>query len=98
MAGYSSTPLAQKLGLKPDCRYLLVHAPADFPAVLAPLPAGAQAVADPEPVDVIVYFVDALANLKKEFARLAKRLQPAGGLWVAWPKKASKVPTDLTED
>jgi hypothetical protein len=96
MAGYSSTPLAQKLGFKPDCRYRLVNAPPDFLAALDPLPDGAV-LADAD-LDVIVFFTTALAALTADFARLARSLQPAGGLWIAWPKKASKVPTDLTED
>ncbi len=101
MAGYSGTPLPQKLGIKPGHRVALVGAPDDFPKLLGELPAGASLRAAPggaEPFDVIVYFVDSHTRLSADFAKLAHRLAPAGGLWVAWPKKASGVATDLTED
>src|SRR5262245_30168164 len=99
MAGYSQTPLDRKLGIKPDHAVALVNAPDGFLAYLGPLPEGARATDDPKAkLDVAVLFVKAAAELKRAFARLAKRLNPAGGLWVAWPKKASGVATDLTED
>ena len=101
MAGYSGTPLPQKLGIKPGHRVALVQAPADFEATLGELPADVELLADPRSraaLDVIICFTTSLADLKKRFRGLAKRLTPAGGLWIAWPKKASGVPTDLTED
>jgi len=99
MAGYSGTPLPKKLGLKEAQRLALLNAPAGFS--LGALPDGAQTstkLAGKEPLDVIVLFVKARAALQKQFAPAAKRLTPAGRLWVAWPKKASGVKTDLTED
>jgi hypothetical protein len=101
MAGYSGTPLPKKLGIKPAQRVALFNPPADFLQTLGELPAGVELLADPSSgpaLDVIVFFTTALAQLKKRFAALAKRLAPAGGLWIAWPKKASGVATDLTED
>jgi hypothetical protein len=95
MAGYSGTPLPQKLGIKPGCRLALLGAPAGFS--LGELPAGVIAAADGA-LDVIVLFVDRKAELKRQFAAARKRLQKAGGLWVAWPKRASGVATDVTED
>ena len=93
-AGYSGTPLPQKLGIKPGARVSLVDAPATFSLAM---PDGAALVdARSKNVDVIVWFVTARATLKK-LATVAARLQPAGGLWVAWPKKASGVATDMTE-
>jgi hypothetical protein len=101
MAGYSGTPLPQKLGIKPGHRVALVQAPADFDRTLGELPGDVELLADSRgraALDVIVCFTTSLADLKKRFTGLGKRLTPAGGFWVAWPKKASGVPTDLTED
>lgn len=100
MAGYSGTPLVQKLGVKEGARVALVAAPAGFRRTLGRLPADAALAADAgdgDPFDVIVFFAQSAAELRKEFAELSQRLMPAGGLWVAWPKKASGVATDLTE-
>ena len=99
MAGYSQTPLDRKLGIKPDHAVALLNAPRGFLEYLGPLPDGARVVDDGKAkVDVAVLFVRDAAELKRSFGRVAKRLNPAGGLWVAWPKKASGVATDLTED
>src|SRR5229473_5779869 len=107
MAGYSGTPLPAKLGIKKDHRIALIHAPAGFATTLGDLPEGVKVSAAsrerkrPENVDlldVMIFFTDSRAELVKEFRGLAERLSPAGGLWIAWPKKASGVPTDLTED
>lgn len=101
MAGYSGTPLAKKLGIKEGHRVALIHAPLDFSSTLAGLPAGVTLQTDlegRERLDVILFFTDQRTDLVKRFASLQKRLTPAGGLWIAWPKKASGVPTDLTED
>ena len=101
MAGYSGTPLAQKLGLKPGHRVALVDAPEGFADTLGDLPGGVtlhHGVPGKEPFDVIVFFTDRGARLRQRFAALAARLTPACGFWVAWPKKASGVATDLTED
>jgi hypothetical protein len=99
MAGYSGTPLVKKLGIKPGHRLALVGAPEGFAETLGPLPAGAIMQADlgGEAFDVIVLFMPDRATLKRRFSAAAGRLTPAGGLWAAWPKKASRVPTDLTE-
>jgi hypothetical protein len=98
MAGYSGTPLALKLGIKPGNRVALLAAPSGFEAKLDGLP---EAVAIARQVrgtvDVILFFVERASELATRFAALAKRLDPAGGLWVAWPKKASGRATDLTE-
>ncbi|HYV48537.1 MAG TPA: DUF3052 domain-containing protein [Myxococcaceae bacterium] len=99
MAGYSGTPLPKKLGLKEKQRLALVNAPAGFS--LGALPdevETATSLKGKQPLDVIVLFVRARAELEKQFVPASKRLTPAGRLWVAWPKKASGVKTDLTED
>ncbi|HXU74671.1 MAG TPA: DUF3052 family protein [Polyangia bacterium] len=95
-AGYSGTPLPQKLGIKPEGRVALVDAPTDF---ALDLPAGARFVdGKAKDVDVVVWFVTARARFAGRLASVAARLQPAGGLWIAWPKKASGVATDMTEN
>ena len=101
MAGYSGTPLPQKLGIKPNYRVVLLNAPENFDVTLGVLPANATvqpALLKKQAADVILLFTTARADLAKRFPAAAKRLQPAGGLWVCWPKKASGVATDLTEN
>jgi hypothetical protein len=99
MAGYSSTPLSRKLGIKPNHALGLENAPDGFLDLLRPLPDGVEYVGVGRArLDVAVLFVTEAAALRQAFPRLAKRLHPAGGLWVAWPKKASGVPTDVTFD
>ena len=99
MAGYSGTPLPQKLGIKPGARLALLGAPDGFEVALAPLPEGVDTrTAARGPLDVALLFTTRRADLERRFARVASVLQPAGGLWVVWPKKASGVPTDLTEN
>jgi hypothetical protein len=100
-AGYSGTPLAKKLGIQENGRVLLSNAPRGFKAALAPLPKGvnfSSAARVPASQDVIVYFTKSAAELSGSFARLEKALAQGGGLWIAWPKKASKVATDLDEN
>jgi hypothetical protein len=100
MAGYSGTPLPKKLGIKPGSRVGLVGAPADFATTLGELPTGVVARAvgrGSEPFDVIVCFARSVKDLVREMPALRGRLDPAGGLWIGWPKKSSGVATDLTE-
>jgi hypothetical protein len=98
-AGYSGTPLATKLGIREGSRVALLGAPEGFDHVLAPLPAGVRVLRRLSPgLDVVVLFVTRRLRLEQRFAAAAEAVMPAGGLWVAWPKRASKVPTDLTED
>ncbi len=95
-AGYSGTPLFKKLGIREGTRVGLAGAPEGFEAALEPLPEKARVgrrIAGQQ--DVIVLFVKRRADLERRFPQLARRLDPAGGLWVAWPKKASGVATDL---
>jgi hypothetical protein len=98
MAGYSGTPLPKKLGIKPGHRVLLADAPGGF--AIAPLPA--DVTIDHKPAaaayDVIVAFCPDAAALTAGFGDWRSLLDPAGGLWIAWPKKSSGVPTDLTEN
>jgi hypothetical protein len=98
-AGYSGTPLPRKLGIRDGCRLLLVGAPEDFATTLGELPAGVEFVgAGAGGVDVAIAFVSDMATLRTRFVPLSALLQPAGGLWIAWPKRSSGVPTDLDEN
>jgi len=98
--GYSGTPLAAKLGIRPQARVVLVGAPADAGEWLEPLPEGAQVsrAARGRDLDVIVVFTRRRDDLERRIGALLPKLAPAGGLWVAWPKKAAGVATDLTEN
>jgi hypothetical protein len=98
MAGYSGTPLARKLGVGVDATVLLDGAPAGFS--LGDLPDGAAMHRRPSagPYDVIVSFCPTQARLAQRWPSLHGRTTQAGALWVAWPKRSSGVPTDLTEN
>jgi hypothetical protein len=96
-AGYSGTPLPRKLGIKPGHRVALLGAPAGF--ALDDLPDGVRIVRRAGgTADVIVSFHTARADLERRLDALRAMMPPAGGLWIAWPKRAAKVETDMTED
>ena len=99
MAGYSGTPLAQKLGIKEGASVALVGAPAGFPDLLAGLPGAVTLRSRAAGTnDVLVAFHTKRAALEKQVPSLLKALAVDGGLWIAWPKRASGVATDITED
>ncbi len=99
MAGYSATPLAKKLGIKEGCRVSLVNAPDKFQGELGALPAGADLVWNVRrPADLILFFAHSQTDLQANFSKLATSLASRGMLWVAWPKKASGVETNLNEN
>ena len=100
MAGYSGTPLPRKLGIKPGHRVLVLGAPAGFASeTLGELPEGAVVRSTARgKADVIVAFHDRRAELERRMPPLCELMEPDAGLWIAWPKRASGVPTDLTED
>jgi hypothetical protein len=92
-----TTPLPAKLGIKEGSRVALVDAPEGAARLLEPLPPGARTTpATRGPLDVVVVFSTRLKHLEGRFAKLAKALEPAGGLWVCYPKKTAKLDTDLT--
>jgi hypothetical protein len=96
MAGYSGTPLPKKLGMKEGARVALIGAPNGFDRTLGKLPPGVEVRTNARgSFDVIVVFVTRRAALERRFAPLARALEPDGGLWVAWPKQASGVATEL---
>ena len=97
MAGYSGTPLPQKLGIKEKFRVALLDLPADVKAELKSALAGCHMAKD-GPVDFAMIFVETTEELKQQFPRFAKQLAPAGMLWVSWPKKTSGLRSDLNEN
>jgi hypothetical protein len=96
VAGYSGTPLLQKLGIKDPSTLLLCAAPA---GVFAEVPAGVQVKSQARgKVDVAVAFFTQRRQLENRIESLEKAIFPNGGLWIAWPKKASGMTTDITDD
>ena len=100
MAGYSATPLARKLGIKSGHLIALLDAPPTLAELLAPLPdeIDVRTSLDGGPFDVVLCFTTKRDVLVRRVAEVQPVLALAGGLWIAWPKKASKVPTEVTDD
>ena len=100
MAGYSGTPLVKKLGFKEGFRTALVNPPKGIQKELAPLPNNVSVSVGTltKPLDLIILFADSQKMLKTEFPRLARKLVGNGMLWIAWPKKASGIVTDLSDN
>jgi hypothetical protein len=99
-AGYSATPLPRKLGIDEGDEIALIGAPGWIEDSLSNLPDVASVhtdLADDARYDVILAFVTRRAELEAELPRLRARMAPACGLWIAWPKLASKVPTDMSD-
>ena len=98
-AGYSGTPLVRKLGIKPGMRVLPLNAPRDYRDIVADLPADV-ALLDPsaESADVVHLFITERAGLEDRLVALRRVIHPAGAIWVSWPKKSSRVSSDVTED
>jgi hypothetical protein len=97
-AGYSGTPLVQKLGIKEGHKVALVGAPSGFD--LGMLPTGAtlqNGLRGKTPLDVIVVFVKTRDDLVNQIAACRPRMQEAAGMWIGWPKKSSGVATDIVE-
>ncbi len=98
MAGYSGTPLPQKLGIKPGARLAVVRAPEGFEGALDPLPEGVRLRTQARGAqDIVLFFATRRAELERRFDSLARTVAPAGGLWIAWPKRTACVATDLRE-
>jgi hypothetical protein len=98
-AGYSGTPLAKKLGYKPGFRVCVVNAPPNYRKLLAPLPEGLAFGARPgKSTQVVHLFTKSKAELEKALLSYLKVLGTDATIWISWPKKSSKVPTDITED
>ena len=99
MSGYSGTPLVRKLGFKPGQRAAYVNPPARFGELLGELPDGVRVLGRPgRDMDLLVAFVTARGELERRLPALRAAMAPDAMLWIAWPKKASGVRTDMTED
>jgi hypothetical protein len=99
MAGYSGTPLVKKLGIKSESEVLLVSAPDGYRHRLDPLPPAVRFVSRlSKSTDVIHFFSAQRAELERALGTFRKKMKPTTAIWVSWPKKSSKVPTDITED
>lgn len=97
-AGYSGTPLAKKLGLKDNQTMLLVNQPKYYSSLFSVIPEIKVVKKNAEEIDVIHFFADNRQNFETTFNRLSKQIKKDGMIWVSWPKKASKVKTDLNEN
>ncbi len=97
--GYSGTPLSKKLGIEAGSRLLVIGSPSTYTAIVSELPAGVRLVSRAGPtVDLAHLFSTRRADLEQRLLRLRVSLRPDATIWVSWPKKASKVSTDITED
>ncbi len=101
-SGYSGTPLAKKLGLRPDLAALFIGLPQDLTHLADDLPIARRIESigetDGRELDYLHVFETDRAHLEDQAERLKAILKPSGMLWISWPKKASKVPTTITED
>lgn len=96
--GYSGKPLTEKLGIRSGMDVAVLQAPANLDEVLGPLPADVEvATRLGDRRDLVLFFVTSRQALVERLPALIRTVAPAGMLWVAWPKRASKVETDLTE-
>jgi Protein of unknown function (DUF3052) len=102
MAGYSGTPLAKKLGLKPEFRVAFFQLPGDVRTELKEALSSCLLVKDAKDdsgqLDFAMIFAKSQADMKEQFPKFARRLAPAGMLWISWPKKAFGIVTDLNEN
>jgi hypothetical protein len=97
-AGYSGTPLAKKLGIVDDVVFTVRRPPADFAQLLGDIGNAVWQQSLLAPLDVVVAFHTVREALAAEWPKLTVPVQPDGAVWVAWPKRSSGVPTDITED
>ena len=100
MAGYSGTPLAKKLGIREDALVVLLGAPQGFAKTLAPLPDGARITSSlPKKgeIDVALVFAKTKKDLQSGLAAAKKQMAQTAGIWIAWPKKASGIATEVDE-
>jgi hypothetical protein len=100
VAGYSGTPLARKLGIKPGSRVHMMDAPPEYRDWLAPLPEDVvfEQKAGKSNCDIVHLFVESFAALRRTLPKARLTIMPAGAIWVSWHKKSSGIPTDVTED
>ncbi|MFB9844679.1 DUF3052 family protein [Mucilaginibacter ginsenosidivorans] len=97
-AGYSGTPLAKKLGIKDGFHISLINAPDYYLDLFSDLPPNLYFERDTANIDLTHFFTKSRAEYESMMPSLKKQIKTNGMIWVSWPKKASKVPTDITED
>lgn len=98
-AGYSGTPLVRKLGIRAGDRMTVLNPPPDYWDLLTGLPDGVESLtARARNLDFVHFFAQRAAELRRRLPKLLRAIRPDGMIWVSWPKKASKVETDVTED
>lgn len=99
VSGYSGTPLAKKLGIRSGFRVLPVNAPNDYFELISPRPEGVVFLQrSAKLMDIVHFFTCDRSELERRITGFQQRITPAGMIWVSWPKKASRVKTDITED
>ncbi len=99
IAGYSGTPLVNKLGIKPGHLLYLKNPPANYQSLIAPIPEGVIIAKRLRPnLDMVHFFTDSKKQLMSGIRLLKTKIKQDGMIWVSWPKKSSGVPTDITED
>ena len=97
-SGYSNKPLSAKLGIKEGFKIYLKNAPANYFDLLYPVPENIDVKERiSNELDFIHYFVKEKKELQKEIIKLKKKIKKDGMIWISWPKKSSKIPTDITE-
>ena len=97
--GYSGTPLAKKLGIKEGFKIRVVNQPANYFELFTEMPENLRILTDKKiKKNLIHYFTRQAEDLYKDIVFLRNELEQDGAIWISWPKKASKVPTDITED
>lgn len=97
--GYSGTPLFKKLGIKSNCRLCVINPPIDYQDLIAPIPDNVSMLQRVgKDMDIIHFFSTSRQELERKVKNYILRIKPNGMIWISWPKKASKVPTDITED
>jgi hypothetical protein len=98
-SGYSGTPTAKKLGIKAGVTVIVVNTPGDYARLLGGVPEGVGLRSSLRgKADIVHLFVTSEADLVKRIDAMRRVIEPDGAIWVSWPKRASRVPTDLTED
>ena len=99
MAGYSRTPLQQKLGIKPDMNVVIINSPRNYRRLLGTIPDSVTFSDRFKPDSSFVHvFVKTRSELERRLRVLREKIADTGTVWVSWPKRSSAVPTDVTED
>ena len=99
MSGYSGTPLVKKLGIKQGFKIFIKNAPQNYPDLIAPIPPNVEIISDLSPnLDLIHFFSKSRFELSASIEDYSTFIKQDGMIWISWPKKSSKVPTDITED